>query len=315
MGKLDELMRSGGTNMAESIGKDVGRGPGSPPLATSSTPARWQGVTKSKGAVEVPVEKLHGDPNQPREEFNEAALGRLAESIRTRGQLQPIRVRWDEGRGAYVIIAGERRWRAARMAGLATISAVVVDGEMSPVELLAIQLVENCLREDLRPVEQARAYRALLEQNDWSIRQLAAELALDHSAVAKTLKLLDLPESVQGFVEKGELPTWTAFEVAKAETPQLQEELARRVVAERLTASETAEAVRESTGHKGRGAAKGRKGRVTTRVIRTTTGPRVTVEFKKGLDDALIVAALEEALSRIRPRIEAELSADDQAAA
>ena len=134
MGKLDELMRSGGTNMAESIGKDVGRGPGSPPLATSSTPTRWQGVTKSKGAVEVPVEKLHGDPNQPREEFDEAALGRLAESIRTRGQLQPIRVRWDEGRGAYVIIAGERRWRAARMAGLATISAVVVDGEMSPAE-------------------------------------------------------------------------------------------------------------------------------------------------------------------------------------
>jgi ParB family transcriptional regulator, chromosome partitioning protein len=114
----------------------------------------------------------------------------------------------------------------------------------------------------------------LLEQNDWSIRQLAAELALDHSAVAKTLKLLDLPESVQGFVEKGELPTWTAFEVAKAETPQLQEELARRVVAERLTASETAEAVRESAGRKGRGAAKGRKGRITARVTRTARGTK-----------------------------------------
>jgi len=201
------------------------------------------------------------------------------------------------------------------MAGLATVQCVIMDGPATPAELLALQVVENLLREDLRPVEQARAYRALLAQNGWSIRQLAAELALDHSAVAKTLKLLDLPESVQGLVETGELPTWTAFEVAKAETPQRQVELARRVVAERLTASETAEALREGAGRKGRGAVKGRKARATTRVIRTTTGPRVTVEFKKGLDDALIVAALEEALSQIRPRVEAELSADDQVAA
>src|SRR5262249_49918905 len=116
MGKFDELMRSGAANMAESVGVGVGRGPGSPPAHTSTTPARGQGVSKSKTAVESPVENLHRDPNQPREEFDEAALARLAESIRTRGQLQPIRVRWDEGRGTYVIIAGERRWRAARMA-------------------------------------------------------------------------------------------------------------------------------------------------------------------------------------------------------
>lgn len=116
-------------------------------------------MTKSKNAVEIPVEKLHRDPNQPREEFGDDALNRLAESMRTRGQLQPIRVRWDEGRGAYVIIAGERRWRAARMAGMATISAVVVEGDLPAAELLALQLVENCLREDLSDIEQAKAFR------------------------------------------------------------------------------------------------------------------------------------------------------------
>jgi ParB family chromosome partitioning protein len=304
MSKLDDLLRAGGANIDESMGRGVRGGPGTPTASPSTAPARWQGVTKSKGAVEIPVEKLHRDANQPREDFDEPALARLAESIRTRGQLQPIRVRWDEGRGAYVIIAGERRWRAASMAGLAAVSAVVVEGEMPPAELLVVQLVENCLREDLKPVEQAKAYRALLDQNGWSIRQLASELALDHSAVAKTLKLLELPESVQGFVESGELPTWTAFEVAKAETPQLQEDLARRAVAERLTATATAEAVRQSAGRtgkgKGRGGAKGRK--PTSRVFRGTAG-KVTVELRKGAGDEAIVALLSEVLDQAKARI------------
>jgi ParB family chromosome partitioning protein len=294
MGKLDELMRSGAANMAESIGAGPGPRPVAASPATSLAPARWQGVTKSKSAVEIPVEKLHRDPHQPREEFDEVALSRLAESIRTRGLLQPIRARWDEGRGEYVIVAGERRWRAARMAGLATVSAVVVEGELPPAELLAVQLVENCLREDLKPVEQARAFRALLQQNGWSIRQLAAELALDHSAVAKTLKLIELPEAVQGLVESGELATWTAFEVAKAKTPELQEDLARRAVAERLTASETAQAVRQSRARKLRG--KGAR-KVTSRVFRTSVGVKVTLERAKGLDGRSVADALREALA------------------
>lgn len=255
-------------------------------------------MTKSKNAVEIPVEKLHRDPNQPREEFGDDALNRLAESMRTRGQLQPIRVRWDEGRGAYVIIAGERRWRAARMAGMATISAVVVEGDLPAAELLALQLVENCLREDLSDIEQAKAFRALLDQNGWSIRQLASELALDHSAVSKTIRLLELPETVQELVERGELPKWTAFEVAKAETPQLQEEVARRAVAEGLTAPETAEAVRQASSRPTKGKA-GKAKKITSRVIRTAAGPRVTVEFGRGLTVELIRAALVDAVASI----------------
>ncbi len=180
MGKLDELLRSGASNIAESMGAGVTRGPGAAPLSTSSTPAQWQGVAKSKNAVEIPLEKIAPDPDQPREEFDEDALNRLAESLKTRGQLQPIRVRWDEGRGAYMILIGERRWRAAKLAGLPTVSAVVVEGTIDPAELLAIQLIENCLREDLKPIEQAKAFKALMERNGWTVRQVAQELAIDH---------------------------------------------------------------------------------------------------------------------------------------
>ena len=129
MGKLDELMKAG-ANIDESMGAGVTRGPGSAPPTTSATPARWQGVSKSKNAVEVPVDKLQPDPDQPREDFDPEALDRLAESMKARGQLQPIRVRWDEGRGAYVIVCGERRWRAAVKAGMATMSTVVIEGEV-----------------------------------------------------------------------------------------------------------------------------------------------------------------------------------------
>ena len=86
----------------------------------------------------IPIEKIQSDPDQPREEFESEALDRLAESLKVRGQLQPIRVRWDEGRGVYVIIIGERRWRAAVQAGLPTMSCVVHDGSVDPGELLAL---------------------------------------------------------------------------------------------------------------------------------------------------------------------------------
>jgi ParB family transcriptional regulator, chromosome partitioning protein len=308
MGKLEELQRLAGANSRESMGegRPGGAAPGPPQApASSGMPARLQGISKSKNAVEIPVDKVHPDPDQPREDFDPESLARLAESLKARGQLQPIRVRWDEVRGAYIIICGERRWRAAAMAGMATMSAVVVEGEIPPGELLAIQLVENCLREDLKPVEQSKAYRALMDRNGWSIRQLAAELALDHTAVSRALKLLEMPESVQVQVERGDLSPWTAYEIAKVEDPAEQTELAARVVSEGLSRAETVEVVRQTTGKgnkpargKGKGGA-GKPRKVTSRVFRTTTGPRITVEFRKGLDDGLVLAALAEAMHQI----------------
>jgi ParB family chromosome partitioning protein len=240
MGKFEDMMRSVGGNVGESMG--AGRPP-SPARVAEGTPARFRGVARSKDVAEIELDRIERDPDQPREEFDEDALARLADSLKGRGQLQPIRVRWDEGRGVYVILVGERRWRAARMAGLSTVSAVVVDRPMEPGELLAVQLVENCLREDLRPVEQARAFRALMDRNGWSTRQVADELSVNQTAVIRALALLELPDSVQDQVERGALTPTTAYEVAKLEDPAQQAQLAAAVVAEGLTRSEVSEFV------------------------------------------------------------------------
>jgi ParB family transcriptional regulator, chromosome partitioning protein len=240
MSKRDDLLRSAAAHIDESVGtSDLPAA-----VATSAVPTQWQGVVKSKSAVEIPLEKIGRDPTQPREEFNPEALARLAESLRTRGLLQPIRVRWDEGLGQYVLIAGERRWRAAGMAGLKTMTAIVVEGELDPGERLAIQLVKNCLREDLKPIEQARAYKRLMDLHGWSGNQLAKELAIAQGTISRALSLLDLPVAVQEQVEQGVLSPSAAHEVAKLDSPETQVEVAERVARERLTRDQVAEAVR-----------------------------------------------------------------------
>src|SRR4051794_7745753 len=113
MSKLDRLRQQGGRNVAESTGsaRSDGLPPGLDLAAAAGMPARLIGLAKEKGAARIPVDRIVRDESQPREEFDEESLARLAESLRTRGQLQPIRVRWDEDRGVYVILLGERRWR------------------------------------------------------------------------------------------------------------------------------------------------------------------------------------------------------------
>ena len=241
MGKMEELLKATGGNVDESMG--AGDSPRIAP-PTSAAPARWQGVVKAKDVALIPLDRIVRDEGQPREEFDEEALARLADSLKARGQLQPIRVRWDEGRGAYVVVVGERRWRAAQRAGLPALTCVIVDRPMDPGELLAVQLVENALREDLKPVEQARAYRKLMEANGWSSRQLAAELAVSQAAVVKALALLELPAPVQEAVEQGALAPSIAYEVARLEGPEAQAAMAEAATAEGLTRDEVVRAVR-----------------------------------------------------------------------
>ncbi|MBV8267363.1 MAG: ParB/RepB/Spo0J family partition protein, partial [Planctomycetaceae bacterium] len=192
MSKLDELMKHQ-ENMDASLG--VGYATGNTPPGMSldhaqRVPARLQGVAKSKNAIEVPVDKIQPDPDQPREEFEAEALERLAESLKAKGQLQPIRVRWDEGRGVYVIIMGERRWRAAVMARLPVMTCVVHERALDPGEQLALQLVENALREDLRPVEQAKAYRKLMDMHNWSGNRLVPHpVKIERLALTSTFHL------------------------------------------------------------------------------------------------------------------------------
>jgi ParB family transcriptional regulator, chromosome partitioning protein len=304
MGKLDELLRNGAANIAESMGAGLERGDKS--AQTSTAPARWQGVAKSKNAIEVPLDKIVSDPDQPREEFNPEALERLADSLKTRGQLQPIRVRWDEARGKYVLICGERRWRAARIAEMTTMTCVVSEGPLDAGELLALQLVENCLREDLQPIEQARAFKALMDKNGWSGNQTAKALGIAQPTVVRALALLELPGPVQDQVEQGALAPATAYEIGKAGDPETQQEIAARVVSEHLSRSETIEAVRAAAGRTPAKPGKGRGVSRTTKVPTSRTlkaaGCRITVEHRKGVDDDLLAAALREALEQVEAR-------------
>jgi ParB family transcriptional regulator, chromosome partitioning protein len=152
-------------------------------------------------------------------------------------------VRWDEGRGAYVILAGERRWRAARLAGLEKLACVIHEGVLTDEEKLAMQLVENALRADLKPVEQARAYRRLMDARGYSTRNLAAELHIAQTSVVRALALLELPADVQARVEGGELASTVAAELAKLPDAAVQAEVAQAVVSEKLTRNEVAELV------------------------------------------------------------------------
>jgi ParB family chromosome partitioning protein len=293
MSKRDLILQNVG-NVRESMGvPDPPPVGGTPPLSPRVVPPHLIGFARSRDAAQIAVERIDRDPDQPREEFAEEALSRLAESLKSRGQLQPIRVRWDEGRGAYIIVSGERRWRAARMAGLPSLSCVVMEGPVSPSELRAIQVVENALREDLRPVEQARAYRLLLELNpEWSVRRLAAELAVDHSLVVRALKLLKLPQEIQEQVDRGEVSASVAEEALKLDDPAAAVALIEHARTEDLTRDQVREERQRSAGTKGGGKSesRGRCAAHRPRTFRTSAG-KLTFEPKKGGD---IRAALAE---------------------
>ena len=228
-GKAARLARSAGAVARESMG--VGRG-GRPPAAAPKldVPKHLQGVGKAKGVLEIPTDLIVPDPKQPRQVFQEEALQRLAESLKAKGQLQPVRVVLDARRGRYLIVAGERRWRAARIAGLKTLVCTVVDHRPTVAELRADQLAENCAREDLGPIELGEAIDHLIGSHGWSQAQVARETGLSASAVNRALAIRMLPEAIRDLVARGAITASTAYELAKiADHPAKQQELARDV--------------------------------------------------------------------------------------
>ncbi len=307
MSKLDDLMRSSRGIASESMGRP--QSAGAMHRASAPVPAaavdRLRGVMRSKNAAEIPLDRIAPDPDQPREEFAPESLERLAESLRTRGQLQPIRVRWDEQHSHYLIVFGERRWRAAQIAGLATVSCIIMEESVSAAELLSLQLVENLVRDDLKPIEQAKAFRSIMDLNGWSTHDVARELAIDQSGVVRALKLLELPSTVQEQVEQGTLPPATAYEISKLVDVEEQVELAARIATEGLSRAETVEAVRRSAS-RSRGGTRNRSRKPTSRVFRRIAGCTITITNTRGLDPATIRAALVEAIARIDADIESE---------
>ena len=308
MKNADSIRAKFGANIVESMGDAPAGAGGLPTGFAAQASGQYAGTGRIRDALAIELDRIVPDPDQPRREFDEEAIDRLAASLKARGQLQPCRVRWDSGREKWVIIAGERRWRAARRAGLTTLQCIEARGPATPEDLLEDQVVENCVREDLKPIEQAHAYRTLMQRRGWSYSELSDFLHISKGTIAKALALLDLPEAVQDLVERGELAPKAAYEISRLGDQDSQVELARQVVAEKLTVAETTDEVtarKSGTPARGGGQSKAKgKGRgvarkVTKRVYRHD-GVRVTVERAKGLDREAILAALMAAAAQER---------------
>ena len=194
---------------------------------------------------ELPLSEITPNTYQPRGHFDEEALVSLAASIQAVGVLQPVLVR-QTGSQQYELIAGERRWRAARRAGLQTIPAIVRPTE--DVRSLEQALIENLHREDLTPLEEAAAYQQLVEEFGHTQEEVAQRVGKSRSAVANTLRLLHLPPSIQRLLAEGQITAGHARALLGSPDRAFQEQLARAVVSEHLTVRDVEDRVREHAG-------------------------------------------------------------------
>lgn len=194
---------------------------------------------------EIAIDDIAPNPRQPRQQFDEDSLLELAESIRRHGVVQPVIVARSSGTPPYRLVAGERRWRAAKLAGLTSIPAIVRD--LSPREAVEIALVENLQRADLSPLETAMAYRALIEEFGLTQAEVAERVGKSRSAVANTLRLLEAPAAIQDALATGEISEGHARTLLALPDTAAQIEALRIVRERNLTVRQTEELVRQWT--------------------------------------------------------------------
>lgn len=200
-------------------------------------------ISVSASAVKIKLMEIEPNRDQPRKQFDEDALNELADSIAKHGVLQPLLVR-PLLNGGYQLVAGERRWRASRIAGLTEVPVVVKD--LTDAQVAELALVENVQREDLNPLEEANGYKELSEKYGYTQDEISSMVGRSRSAVANALRLLSLPEEVQELVMKGELSTGHAKAILSATDTDYQVELAKLVVNEDLSVRTTERLARKS---------------------------------------------------------------------
>ena len=191
-------------------------------LQAESSQTESPQAASSHATAQLPVEKLIANPGQPRKNFDEAELNELAESIKTYGIIQPI-IAANAGDGTYIIIAGERRTRAARLAGLSTVPVIVRD--YTDQKRLEISLIENIQRADLNPIEEAAAYKNLMDYSNISQDELAARMGKNRSTVANALRLLKLPVEIQKSIEEGKVSSGHARALLSVTNSKSREKL------------------------------------------------------------------------------------------
>lgn len=192
--------------------------------------------TQSEGALSLPISQVQPGLNQPRKRFDEETLADLADSIRVHGVIQPLTVRRLSS-GYYQIIAGERRWRAAKLAGLSEVPAVVIEADDKKV--MELGLIENLQREDLNPIEEANGYLVLMRDYGLTQEEVSKRVGKSRPAVANAIRLLDLPDPVRQLLEEGRLTAGHARAILSAPSGSFQRTLAQRVVEEDLSVRQT----------------------------------------------------------------------------
>jgi ParB family chromosome partitioning protein len=221
----------------------LGRGLGA--LLSSSTPSSPAPESPTSTVQELPIGSIVANPRQPRKTFDDNTLRDLAQSLKRSGVLQPVVVRRHGQQ--FQIVVGERRWRAAGMAGMSHIPAVV--REATDAETLELALVENLLREDLNPMEEAEAYQRLLGEFDWTQEDLGERVGKDRSSVANCLRLLKLPELIQDDLRAGRLTMGHARALLSLDSPAEQLKLRSEILAHSWSVRTTEAGVQRKQRH------------------------------------------------------------------
>jgi ParB family chromosome partitioning protein len=208
-------------------------------LGDSSSPV----VQTKESSAEIDVDLIEPNPEQPRADFSPEHLADLAASIRSNGIVQPIVVRPHNGR--YQIVAGERRWRAAQLAGLRRVPTVVK--EIPDDKLLEIALVENIQRQELNPIEEANAYRKLIENIGLTQEQVAERVGKERTLITTTMRLLRLPEEIQRFITQGKLSLSHGRALLMSDDPKIQRAVANQILDKGLSVRDTERAVKRAS--------------------------------------------------------------------
>lgn len=209
--------------------------------STIKEPTKVEIIEKGESAVEIPIGEIDRNEEQPRKNFDEKALSELATSIKNCGVIQPIILVKKNNR--YMIIAGERRWRAARMAGLKTIPAVIRN--YTPQEISEIAIIENLQREDLNPIESAMAIQDLKEKFNMTQEEVADKIGKSRSAVTNTLRLLTLPSELIELVRNNKLSAGHARTLLTVEDKEIQLKIAKEIYEKKLSVREVENLIKE----------------------------------------------------------------------